>query len=140
MKKVVYLIFALHEVLFLTAQSPDSVICRKLPTVSVRTTVLNFSFRNGFDVSQISLKNGFELTSSDSSYKVVAFRVSYVGEDSDVYFRDIYGNKVTVENFPILKSLKGGDFIEIVCINLQKDSKFYQSPSFYFRIEKQVLN
>jgi hypothetical protein len=82
------------------------------------------------EISADSLKNGFSLALTDSSYKLKWFRIYYSqGEKVSEY--PITGFSVNLKNANFLKKIKAGDLISLDCINIKKEGIFSLSTGFY---------
>lgn len=106
----------------------DTLACKGLPTESISFSIQNFSFvSDSVSISVDSIRKGFKLSLLDKTFKVIGYRAYYETDDSDVYYRDIYGDSVDQNNFPILKNVKKGALIFLECINLSKDKRRYRT-------------
>jgi hypothetical protein len=103
---------------------------KTLPMASNKATVKGFSFAKNLHISKDSLNNGFDIVLEDPSYKIVFFRLYYEAEDSDIWVKTIYGNKVTVKDAPILNRLKKGEILGCTLFKLEKAGKYYTLPEF----------
>ncbi len=107
------------------SQVKDTVICKGLNQVNILTTLSNYEFSSKLlNASKESIVNGFEITLSDNTYKILGFRAYYLGDDCDIYYKDILGKIVTKNNFPILNRVKDG-LIEIECVTISKGKELY---------------
>lgn len=52
-----------------------------------------------------------ELETSDSSYKVVAFQLTYLPKKGNKIERKMKGHSINIENFEVLKNSKPGDIL-----------------------------
>lgn len=105
---------------------------KTLPVANNKVTVKGFAYDKTLYVSKDTLKNGFTIELQDSSYKVVFFRLYYECENCDIWVKTIYGNKVTVDDAPILKRLKKNEILGCTLFKLEKTGKFYTLPEFAF--------
>jgi hypothetical protein len=87
---------------------------------------------NGIPYSEISassLRKGFIIALSDTSYKVKGFLIDYKGSSSVKEYQ-VSGTKVTANNASFIKMIKPGDQLSLVCINIQKESVTKLSTGF----------
>jgi hypothetical protein len=111
---------------FLSKAQKDTLACKGLSNVSISMSIQNLPFTSdSISISADSIRKGFKLSLLDKTFKIIGYRAYYETDDSDVYYRDIYGDTADQNNFPILKNAKKGALIFIECINLTKDKKRY---------------
>ena len=84
-------------------------------------------FAKPINISVDSIRSGFQLNLSDNSFEIIGFRAYYETDDSDIYYKDIFGNSANQTNFHILKNAKKGALVTIECINLKKEKARYTS-------------
>ena len=101
---------------------------KALPSVNNKVTVKGFPFDKTLYISKDSLNQGFSITLQDPSYKVIFFRLVYDCEDCDIWETIIYGNRVTVNDAPILKRLKKNELLSFVLFKVEKNGKYFTVP------------
>lgn len=111
--------------------------CQKnVPTLNCRGDILDVGVAiKGFpscshcEIKKDALRDGFSIVLSDSTYKIVAFRIGYYNANRLLFEKDIFGNKVDKEKADFLSKLKAGDLISVECINIEKDKRRCLSTS-----------
>lgn len=88
------------------------------------------------EIKRDSLKNGFSIVLSDSTYKVASFRIGYYSANHLLYENDVLGSRIGKGSADFLSKLKLGDFVSIECINLEKDKKVYLSTSMLILVDE----
>jgi hypothetical protein len=111
----------------------DLAFCDSLPTINVNSTLVGYNYSaKSIYVNKDSIKNGFEIKISMADYKIVGFLARFDCEECDVYLKYITGSKATIENFPVLKKIKGKELLGIECIRIRKDGIDYVAKPFQF--------
>jgi hypothetical protein len=114
-----------------SAKAPDVELCDTTrPAVPVPASINNFKPKKKIVIGKHFIQNGFEITLSDTSYKVKGFRVIYLGKHCDVYIKEVFGAAANTDNLPILKHLTAKDKIFIECITIAKNKKLFTTEGF----------
>ena len=111
----------------------DFIYCDSLPTINVYSTLVGYNYSaKSIYVNKDSIKSGFEIKISMDDYKIVGFLARFDCEECDVLLKYISGSKATIENFPVLKQIKGREVLHIECIRIRKNGIDYIAKPFQF--------
>ncbi len=127
-----FLFFLLFSTTFSSnGQTVNTPVCSGQP--SNATVYLKGYFpAQEISIKKDSLLNGFSLVITDSSYKIVGFRLLYEFEADPFAERDVYGSTVSRELLPWLPKMKGFSqgYFQVVCVAVEKNKIRYTASGF----------
>jgi hypothetical protein len=87
------------------------------------------------EISADSLRKGFTLALTDTTYKLSWFLIVY-GTLDGVKEYSISGNRAILKNASFLKKIKAGDSLSLECINIDREGYTSLSTSFQVNVTK----
>lgn len=105
----------------------QSLECGPIPMSEVQPIIKGYGPFSQCVVNLATLKKGFTIVLSDSSYKIVGFQIGYEDNNGKISIKDIFDNKVTSRNVNFLDKLEKGNFISIGCINIRKGDRLFET-------------
>ena len=106
--------------------------------VGIHIVGMEVRYSNTIPYSEISantLKKGFIVQLSDTTYKVKWFLIGYNNNKENKEY-PVSGNKATVKNASFIKKVKPGDQIYLECINIQKGEETSLSTGLWILVTK----
>jgi len=103
---------------------------QNLPFLDTRITIPGNKYFERLSVSKDSVSNGFTLITRTSGARVKSFIIAYSCDACDLFTKLIYGNKVTNQNFPFLRSMGKNKEIGFDGIIVEYEQKLYKAPPF----------
>jgi len=114
----------------------QSLECGPIPTSEVQPIIKGYGPCGQCVVNLATLKKGFTIVLSDSSYKIIGFQIGYEDNNGKISIKDIFDNKVTSKNVDFLDKLEKGNFISIGCINIQKGDRLFGTSGMLMAVGK----
>jgi hypothetical protein len=114
----------------------ESVVCN-LPKTNVNAYIQGFPVQQKIFVKKDSILTGFKMNLSDTSYKILGFKIFYEFPYDPFGSEVIMEDKVTPDNLKFLPHIKGyGEgYFEINCVLIEKDGKKYNANGFFMMLE-----
>ena len=133
--RTVFFILFFFQAFLSHGQFPDTGNCIQRRPIDLKVSVKGYDAASMIHIDTSDLAKGFELHVADNQFKIVGFRVYFFAKYGDLYWRDIQGSKATHENLPILKNLKGDEWMEIECVGVNNGMEVFRAISFKIWID-----
>lgn len=89
---------------------------------NIYTKVAGWDYTGYVIIHLDAIKQGLELETSDSSYKVVAFQLTYLPKKGNKIERKMKGHSINIENFEALKISKPGDILRFEQVKARNEN------------------
>ena len=88
----------------------------------IYTKVAGWNYTNYVIVPISAIRHGLTLETTDSNYKVVAFKSIYIPLKGEKLEQKMPGNQLNTENFEVLNSAKPGDIIRFEFVKARNEN------------------